>query len=67
MLFNLLYVTFSFDDSTATGSKSTPTDNFAPNLAAAIVNIPEPHPTSNTVASSFTYLSNACMHILVVS
>ena len=59
MLFKLLYPTFSIDDSTATGSKSTPTANFAPNFAAAIANIPEPQPTSNTVLSYLTYFSKA--------
>ena len=49
MLFKLLNPTFSFAESTATGSKSTPTTCFAPSFAAAIASIPEPHPTSNTV------------------
>ena len=47
----LLNPTFSLADSTATGSKSTPTASFAPSLAAAIASIPEPQPTSNTVLS----------------
>ena len=51
ILSRLLNPTFSLAESTATGSKSTPTTCFAPSFAPAIASIPDPHPTSNTVVS----------------
>ena len=57
ILSKLLKLIFSFEESTATGSKSTPITCFAPSFAAAIARIPDPHPTSITVVSGLTYLS----------
>ena len=59
MLSTLLNDIFSLAESTATGSKSTPTTCFAPSLEATKASIPEPVPISNTVVSALTYLSKA--------
>ncbi|MNP71415.1 hypothetical protein D3C76_1678040 [compost metagenome] len=67
ILLTSLKIKFSFAESTATGSKSTPTTCLAPSLAATIARIPEPVPISKTTVSSFVYLSKAATHILVVS
>ena len=57
ILSKLLYETFSLAESTATGSKSTPTTFLAPSFEATIASIPEPVPISKTVyLSLYTYL-----------
>ncbi len=54
-------------DSTASGSWSTPVTRAAPSRSAAIARMPEPQPTSSTVAPSRSSVCSAARHSRVVA